>query len=168
MKIYLRLLILFAAAAAVLFVVYLVRQAKAPQSAIIARERNRVYSSRETDRMKNDPLYASKLQEQLALLDYRLAVAYNTENDPDKAIAVLQRLIAEEEAGETSGIPRRSRSYMLEADYYEALKESYELKHDAADVNKALDRYAELRTKASELRRLESRAEGRSMGSPAD
>jgi hypothetical protein len=168
MKTYLRFIILLAVAAAVLLVIYLVRQATEPQSAIIARERNRVYAARDSERMKNDPVYASRVRDRLAFLDYRQAVACNGENKPDGAIDILQRLINDEEAKEKDGMRRRSRSYLQEANYYEALKESFELKHDAAEVNKALDRYTQLMTKAAETRRLESREEGRSAGPPAD
>ncbi len=168
MKPYLRSIVLFAAAAAVLFVIYLVRHAIEPQSAVIARERKTVFASEDKDRMKSDPIYAGEVREKLAFLDYRLAVAYNAEQKPDKAIDILQRLIRDEEDTEKSGVPRRSRSYMREADYYEVLKESFELKHNDAEVNTALDRYGQLRTKALELRRLESREDGRHVGQPAD
>jgi hypothetical protein len=168
MKTYLRLTVLVAVFAAILFAVYLVRQATVPQSAIIAKERNRLYASRDKKRMVNDPIYAGELEDKLALLDYWMAVAYNDEKKPDKAIAILQRLINDEEARDKDSIPRRSRSYMHEANYYEALKESFELKHEMAEVNKALDRYTQLKIKAAELRRLESRDDGKYVGSPAD
>ena len=168
MKGYLRLIVFFFTAAAILIVIYLARQATEPQSAIFARERNRFYASRDKDRMSTDPVYAGEVRDRAAFLDYRLAVAYNTEHKPDQAIEILQRLINEEEAREKGGLPRRSRSYMREADYFEALKESFELKNDAAGVNRALDRYTRLRTKALELRRLENREDGRHVGAPAD
>jgi predicted Zn-dependent protease len=168
MKTYLRLTILVAVSAAIVFAVYLVRQATVPQSVIIAKERNRLYSSRDKKRMAGDPVYAGDLDDKLALLDYWMAAAYNDENKPDKAIAILQRLINDEEAREKGGISRRSRSYMHEANYYEALKESFELKHEVAEVNKSLDRYTQLKIKAAELKRLESREDGKYVGSPAD
>lgn len=168
MKSYLRLTIVVAVFAAILLAVYLVRQAAVPQSAIIAKERKRVYTSRDVKRMANDPVYAGELEDKLALLDYWMAVAYNDENSPDKAIAILQRLINDEEAGEKSGIPRRSRSYMHEANYYEALKQSFELKHDVAEVNRSLDRYTQLKIKAAELKSLESREDGKYVGTPSD
>ncbi len=168
MRTYLRLTILVAVFAAILLAVYLVRQASVPQSAIIARERDRIYASRDTTRMANDPVYAGELADKLALLDYWMAVAYNSEKKPDKAIAILQRLINDEEAREKGSIPRRSRSYMHEANYYEALKESYELKHDMAEVNTSLDRYTQLKIKAAELRRLESMEDGKYVGTPSD
>ncbi len=167
MKAYLRIVVFFIVAAVILIVLYLARQAE-PQSAAIARERNRYYASQDQERMKKDPIYAVEVREKLAFLDYRQALACNAEHKPDQAIEILRRLINEEETGEKSGIPRRSRSFMREADYYEALKESFELKNNAAEVNKALDRYAQLRTKASELRRLESREDGKHVGLPAD
>ncbi len=168
MKIYLRSAIVVAVAAAIMLAVYVVRQTTVPKSAIIAKERKRVYASRDQKRMANDPVYAGELEDKLALLDYWLAVAYNDENDPDKAIAILQRLISGEEAGDKSGIPRRSRSYMHEANYYEALKQSYELKHEVAEVNRSLDRYTQLKIKAAELKRLESREDGSYVGTPSD
>jgi hypothetical protein len=167
-KTYLRLTILVAVFAAILLAVYLVRQATVPQSSIIAKERNRLYASRDMKRLANDPVYASELEDKLALLDYWMAVAYNAENKPDKAIAILQRLINNEEAGEKGGMPRRSRSYMHEANYYEALKGSFELKHEAAEVNKALDRYTQLKTRAGELKKLESREDGKYVGTSSD
>jgi len=168
MKTYLRLTILVAVVAAILLAVYLVRQAAVPQSAIIAKERSRLYASRDKKRMANDPAYAGELADKLDLLDYWTAAAYNDENKPDKAIAILQRLINDEEARGRGGIPRRSRSYMHEANYYEVLKESFELKHEGAEVNKALDRYTQLKIKAAELKRLESREDGKYLGSPSD
>jgi hypothetical protein len=168
MKSYLRLIVFFTVAVLLLIGTYLARRATEPQSSIIARERTRVFASRDEDRMKSDPVYAGEVWEKAAFLDYRLAAAYNAENNPDKAIDVLQRLIRDEEAKEKGVIRRRSRSYMKEADYYETLKESFELKHDEAGVNKALDQYARLRTTALQLRIRESREDGRSVGSPAD
>ena len=168
MKNYLRLAIPLAVVAAILLVFYVVRQAAVPQSAIIARERDRVYASRDEGRMAADPAYAGQLEDKLALLDYWTAKAYNDENQPDKAVAILQRLIDTEEARGKDGIPRRSRSYLHEANYYEALKASFELKHEVAEVNKALDRYTQLKTKAAELRRVESREEGKYVGRPSD
>ncbi len=168
MKLYWRLIIFAAVAAAIWFLISMVRHAAESPSAVIARERNRFYASRDKDRMKNDPIYAAETREKTASLDYRLAIAYIAEHKPDQAIEILQRLVSEEEASGKSGIPRRSRSYMKEADYYEALKESFELKNNAAEVNRALDRYAQLRTKALELRRSESSEDGSHLGAPAD
>ncbi len=168
MKTYVRIVLFVAVASAVVLAFHAARRATEPQSAVIDREIDSFSASRDKDRMQRDPIYAAQVREKKALLDYRLAVAYNRENKPDKAIEILHRLIREEESTEKSGIPRRSRSYMKEADYYEALKESYELKKEPSEVNRALDRYAQLRTKAMELRRLESSEDGRHVGRPAD
>jgi hypothetical protein len=168
MKSYLRLAILFGVAAAIFLAVYVAQRATVPQSAVITKERNRIYTSRDKTRMANDPIYAGEIEDKLALLDYRIAVAYNDENKPDKAVAILQRLIHDEEAREKGSMPRRSRSYLHEASYYEALKESFELKHDVAEVNKALDRYTQLKIKAAELKSLESREEGKYVGPSSD
>jgi len=168
MKSYLRYAALFAVAVVILVGIYILRQATEPESAIIAKERGRLFDSRDKGRQEKDPVYARELEEKLDFLDYRLAVAYNAENQSGKAADVLRRLIRNEEAGERSGIPRRSRSYADEARYYEALKESFDLKHDQAEANKALDRSTELMMKAAELRRTEGREEGRHVGAPAD
>jgi cell division protein FtsN len=167
MKTYLRLIVLFAVAVVVLLAVYLIRQATEPESAIIARERNKVYASRDRSRMEKDPLYAGELKDRLRFLDYRLAVTYNAENKPDKAIDVLKQLIKEEEATE-KGIPRHSRSYADEARYYETLKESYDLKHDEANAEKASAFRNELMAKAGERKKLESKEEGKHVGSSTD
>jgi hypothetical protein len=167
-KTYLRFIVLFVVAAAILFVIYLVRQATEPQSALIARERNRVYVSRDNDRMKNDPAYAGYLVDQLAFLDHRLAVAYNEENHPDKAIAILRRLIDDEEAKEKGGLRRRSLSYTNEANYFETLQASFDLKHDEAEVIKALDRRIQLMAKARELGRTEKSEEGKFVGTQSE
>ncbi len=167
MKAYLRYLLLLVVVAAVLLVVYAVRQATEPESAIIARERNNLVASRDESRAGKDPFYERDLQRKLDFLNFRLAVAYNAEQKPDKALEVLQRLIDKEEEKEKSGLPRRARSYTNEADYYEALKTSFDLKHDEAEANRALERRMQLLTKAAELSRLENREEGRTVG-PAD
>ncbi len=168
MKFHVRVVVFVAVAAAIWLAIYLARHATGSLSDTVAGERARVSATLDQDRMKRDPVYASAVREELAMLDYRLAVALTAEHKPDRAIDILQRLISEEDSSGKGGIPRRSRSYMREADYYEALKEAFELKNDAAEVNKALDRYAQLRTKALELRRIESSEEGRYVGQPAD
>lgn len=168
MKTYLRIAVLSVVAAAVLFTAYLVRQASAPQSAIVAMERYKVYASRDKGRMESDRLYALDIQEKLDFLDYRLAVACNEEDKPDEAITVLQKLINNEEAKGKNGAPRRARSYLNEARYYEALKESYDLKHDEAGGKTAAEKRAELMTMAAEAGKRESSEEGKSVGSSGE
>ncbi len=164
MKTFLRLALLFITAGAILIVVYVAKQASAPASAVIARERNRVYAERDKSRMENDPIYAVEFQDRLLMLDYRLALAYNAENKPDDAIAVLQRLIGDEEAKGNSGPPRRSRSYLNEASYYKALKESFDLKHDDAAATRAAAHSEELMARAEQRKKIESSEEGKSVG----
>ncbi len=168
MKTYLRITVLFVVAVGILFVIYLAKRATEPQSAMIIRERDRVYAAQDKDRMKNDPVYAAEIQDRLAFLDYRTSLAYNDEKQPDKAIAILQRLIEDEEAKEKGGIRRNARSHANEADYYEALQTSFELKHDEAQANKALDRRTQLMSEARKLERLENREEGKYVGPSAD
>jgi len=168
MKTYLRIVLLFAVAGAVLAIVFVVRQASLTESAIIARERSRVYESRDKVRMGKDPNYALDLQDKLQYLDYRRATAYNKENKPDESIALLEGLIRDEEAKGQQGLPRRSRSYLNEARYYEALEASYDLKHDEAAVKKAAERRGFLMARAAELEKKESAEEGKRVGSPRD
>ncbi len=164
MKTYLRLALLFIVVAAVFIVIYTVKKAAAPESAIISAERNRMYAEQDKSRMQNDPIYAVEFQDRLQILDFRLALTYNSENKPDEAIAVLQRLISGEEAKGKSGPPRRSFSYFNEARYYGALKESFEIKHDEAAATKAAVRSDELKARAEQLKKIESSEEGKSVG----
>jgi len=168
MRRYMRLMIFFIVAVAILFFIYVVKQTSAPESVIIAKERDQIYASRDKSRLEKDPLYARELQDKLQFLDNRLAVAYNAENRPDEAIAVLQQLISDEEVKGKTGILRRSRSYLNEAQYYEVLKESYDLKHDENNAQKAAKSREDLLAKAAELRIRESREEGKSVGLHAE
>jgi len=168
MKRYMRLMVFFIVAVAILFFIYVVKQTSAPESVIIAKERDQIYASRDKSRLEKDPLYARELQDKLQFLDNRLAVAYNAENRPDEAIAVLQQLISDEEVKGKTGILRRSRSYLNEAQYYEVLKESYDLKHDENNAQKAAKSREDLLAKAAELRIRESREEGKSVGLHAE
>jgi hypothetical protein len=168
MKTDMRLIVVFSAAAAILLMVYLAKRSTDPQSAIIAGERERLYASRDDVRMKQDLIYAGALGDRLAFLDYRTAVAYNDEQQPDKAIVILRRLINDEETREEGGIRRRSRSYANEADYYDVLHTSFELKHDEAEANRALDRRMQLLSRAREQRRLEKRETGKYVGTAED
>ncbi|HET6363781.1 MAG TPA: hypothetical protein VFG02_01925 [Nitrospirota bacterium] len=168
MRRYMRLMVFSIVAVAILFFIYVLKQTSAPESAIIAKERDQIYSSRDKSRLEKDPLYARELQDKLQFLGARLAVAYNAENRPDEAIAILQQLISDEEAKGKTGILRRSRSYVNEAQYYEVLKESYDLKHDEDNAQKATKSREDLLAKAAELRIRESREEGKSVGLHAE
>jgi hypothetical protein len=163
-----RLMVFFIAAIAILLLIYVVKQTSAPESVIIAKERNKMYASRDKNRLEQDPLYSRELQDKLQFLDVRLAIAYNAENRPDEAIAVLQRLIGEEEAKGKTGVLRRSRSYLNEARYYEVLKESYDIKHDEDNAQKAAKNREDLLVRAAELRTREGREEGKSVGLRAE
>lgn len=168
MKRYLRPVIFFAIAAAIILGVYLSQTALAPMSSMIAKERSGLARSRDEVRAGKDPAYARSIEEKLHILGYRLAMAYNAENKPDKAIAVLQQLIDEERAKEKSGVQRNSRSYLNEARYYEAMAESYDLKKDENSANMARNDRIKLLGKASEMRKQESKEEGRTMRSDVD
>lgn len=168
MRGYMRLMIFFIVAVAILLFIYVIKQTSAPESVIIAKERDQIYASRDKSRLEKDPLYARELQDKIQFLGYRLAVAYNTENRPDEAIAVLKQLISDEEVKGKTGILRRSRNYLNEAQYYEVLKESYDLKHDEDNAQKAAKSREDLLAKAAELRIRESREEGKSVGLHAE
>lgn len=168
MKRYVKLAVFFAAAGLVVLAVYLAREASAPLSAIMVQERNKLSRSYDKDLAGKDPVHARELEEKLRFLDYRLAMAYNAENKPEAAIAVLQQLIDGECAKEKSGVPRNSRSYLNEARYYEAMAESYDLKKDEESANQARHERIKLLGKASELRKQENREEGRTVRPDAD
>jgi hypothetical protein len=168
MKPYRKLAVLFAVAATVVIAVYLARTALAPMSAMIAKERNNLARSVDQDRALRDPAYTHAVEEKLHILGYRLAMAYNAENKPDKAIEVLRKLIDDERAREKIGAQRNSRSYLNESRYYEAMAESYELKEDENNANRARHERIKLLSKASELRKQENREEGRTVRSDVD
>ncbi len=168
MKTYVRITILSVLVVLIMLAVYTMRRVSAPESAIIAHERNAIYMARDKDRMEKDPTYAIEMRERLQFLDLRTAVAHIAENNPDAAIAVLQQLIAEEEAQVKSGIGGRSRSYVNEMRFYETLKDAYELKKDEAGAKKAMEAYEVLLLKAAEARKRESQEEGKLVGSPRD
>ncbi len=168
MKTYVRIAILFAVVGALALVVQAARLAAAPQSSIIAKGRDKLFSSRDADRMKTDGAYAHEIEQKLQILDYRIAMALNSENKPDEAIAILSRLIAHEAAREQKGVRRSSQSYMHEAHWYEALQVSYGLKRDDAGAAKAKDQRFKLMMRAGEARKIEHRGEGRHVGQAAD
>lgn len=168
MKRYMKLAVFFSAAVLVVLAVYLAREASAPLSAIMVQERNKLSRLYDKNLAEKDPVHAHELEEKLRFLDYRLALAYNAENEPDAAIEVLQKLIDDERAKEKSGAQRNSRSYLNEARYYEAMAESYELKKDENNANTARHERIKLLGKASELRKQKNREEGRTMRSDSD
>ncbi len=163
-KFYLKISALLITTGVAVFLVLMMKEASRPESVIIAGERKKLADSTDKDRAGKDPVYARNVDEKLRFLDYRLAVAFNTENKPDQAIALLKKLISSEEAKSKRGLPRRSRSYYNEAEYYEALIESLTIKKDEAGVNEAEQMRDKQQRKALELKKMEEREEGRSVG----
>lgn len=164
MKTYLKIALLVFAVVAIAFVLFIMKEASKPESSIIAGERDRLARSLDKDRAKKDEDYSRDLEHKLQFLGYRLALAYIGENKADEAIAVLDKMIQDEEAKSRSGRPRRSRSYFDEANYYDALIEAYQLKRDDARAIEAARTHDELMARAWELKRQEERGEGRSVG----
>ncbi|HUJ17420.1 MAG TPA: hypothetical protein VL197_05445 [Nitrospirota bacterium] len=164
MKINMRLVALFTAAVALAAGFYIVQQASAPESSIIAREKKRIAASFDKSRVEKDPVYAIEFQDKLQVLDYRLAMAYKSEDKPDAAIAVLQKLIADEEGGSSQGGVRRSASYLKEVRYYDALQALYGMKHDEATAERAMERRNDLMARAEAAKRRERMEEGKSIG----
>jgi predicted Zn-dependent protease len=162
LKAYIKMTVFFIFAVAVLLVLYFMRESSKPESAIIAAERANLVHTKDTKRAEQDPVYAASLESKLRFLDYRQAVAYNSENRPDDAIVILLRIIRDE-SQLREGVPRRSRSYTAEAQYYEALASSYELKKDNDAAEKAMQRREELLARAAETRKIEELAEGKSI-----
>ena len=168
MKTYVKIAILSVVVVLIMLAVYTMRRVSAPESAIIAHERDAIYAARDKNRLEKDETYAVEMRDRLQFLDLRTAVAYIAENNPDAAIAVIQKLIAEEEAQAKSGVARRSRSYVNEMRFYETLENAYELKKDEAGARKAMEAYDALLQKAAEARKRESREEGKHVGSATD
>ncbi len=167
MKFYGKVAAFFISAGVIVFFLLLMKEASKTESVIISGERKRLADSVDKSRADTDAVYARTIDEKLSFLDYRLAIAFNTENKPDEAIAVLKKLISAEEGKALHGLKRRSRSYFNEAEYYEVLIESFEIKKDEAGARTAVQNREELLRKASELKKSEEREEGRSVGLPA-
>lgn len=159
MRQYWRIILFFTLAIVVTAAAYVVRNATKPLSAIILKERAALARSLAEAVPSQDPAEARKADEKLKILGYRLAMAYNKEEKPDKAIPVLEEMIAQERARE----PRTAISYHDEARYYAVLAVSYELKHDQAALEKARDAQGELISRAVEAKKKESRGEGKSI-----
>ena len=154
-------LLLAAAAATALFLYW---PAAAPSdSRSIAFEKSRLAGSLDQARVANDPVYARKFEMKLKDLDYLLAKAFIRENDPDAAIAVLQKLISDEVAGSNGLARRRYRSWMDEARYYEALRQSNRLKRENAEAERADQRRGEILARAQAAKNEEQLEEGRSI-----
>jgi len=163
MKQYIRLIALFVIVAGLVIVFYAARQATAPESAIIAQERDRWTAGFDEVRAGRDPVYATEFQNRAAFLEYRVALALIKEGDPDRAIPVLQKLIEQEEASAQGG-SRRFRSLQKEASYYEALAQAYELKHDAGSVQQAVEARSAVLARADDAKRKERQEEGKWVG----
>jgi len=157
---YLKIAALFIGVVAVVLVLYVIKETSKPESGIIAEERARFARSKDNSRARQDLLYATSFENKLRFIDYRLAVAYNSENRPDDAIAILERII-KEESQEKNGIPLRSQSYAAAAIYYEALARSYELKQNPDNMKKAMQSREEMLSTAEELRKKEDLEEGK-------
>ena len=168
MKTYVKITILFVVVALIVFAVYAMRRVSAPESALIAHERDAIYAARDKNRMEKDETYAVEMRDRLQFLDLRIASAYIAENNPDAAIAVIQKLIADEESQMKKEAAPRSRSLVNEMRFYETLKNAYELKKDEAGVKKAAEASDALQLKAADARRRESREEGKHVGSAGD
>lgn len=160
MKSYLKIAALCIAVVAVALILYFMKETSKPESGIIAEERATFARSKDNRRAGQDLLYATSFENKLRFIDYRLAVAYNSENRPDDAIAILQRII-KEESQEDNGIPRRSQNYAAAAQYYEALARSYELKQEPDNVKMAMQSRGEMLSAARESKKKEDLEEGK-------
>jgi hypothetical protein len=162
-----RLVVLFVVVTGLVIVYTLVRQADAPESAIIGRERDKLIADSDKARASQDPAYAAEIRNKAAFLDYQIALAYLKENRPDAAIPVLQKLIQDEEASGRGGV-RRFRSFQREADYYQALATAYDLKHDASLSEDATEAKNRLLSEGQEAKRRERQEEGKWVGKSGD
>jgi predicted Zn-dependent protease len=159
-KPYVKIAALCIAVVAVMLILYVMKETSKPESGIIAEERARFARSKDNSRAEQDVLYATSFDNKLRFIDYRLAAAYNSENRPDDAIAILQRII-KEESQEKNGIPLRSSNYSAAAQYYEALARSYELKQDPDNMKKATQSRGEMLSAALESKKKEDLEEGK-------
>jgi hypothetical protein len=164
MKTPLKITALFFVVAVIAFALFLMKEASKPESSIIAAERDKLSRSLDKDRDQKDENYVRDLKNKQQFLSYRLALAYTAENKPDEAVAVLDKMIRDEEAKTPGGRPRRSRSYFDEARYYDALIRAYELKKDDTGAQKAARIHDELMARALEQKKQEERGEGKSVG----
>jgi hypothetical protein len=164
MKTPLKITALFFVVAVIAFALFLMKEASKPESSIIAAERDKLSRSLDKDRDQKDENYVRDLKNKQQFLSYRLALAYTAENKPDQAVAVLDKMIRDEEAKTPGGRPRRSRSYFDEARYYDALIRVYELKKDDTGAQKAARIHDELMSRALEQKKQEERGEGKSVG----
>ena len=168
MKTYVKIAVLFIVAALIVFAVYALQRASLPESAIIAHERDAIYASRDKIRMEKDVTYAVDMRDRMQFLDLRTAAAHIAENNPDAAIAVIRKLIAEEEAHAASGVARRSRSYVSEMHFYETLASAYELKKDDDGAKKAMATHDTFLQQAAEAKKRENTEEGKHVGLAGD
>jgi hypothetical protein len=166
MKNNVRLVVLFVVAIGLVIVYALAQQAAAPESAIISRERSKMIADVDKARASQDSVYAAEIREKASFLDYRMALAFLKENNPDSAIPVLQKLIQDEETSSNS--PRRFHSFQREADYYQALATAYDLKHDAPASGKADEARTRLLAEGQEAKGRERQEEGRWVGKSSD
>lgn len=164
MKMYLRIAALVLVAGVVAIVFYMMREASKSESRIIAEERGKIAAALDKARAGKDAAHARELEGKLHFLDYRMAVAYNSENKPDQAVIVLNRLIKEAQASVKPGESRKSRNYFDEAKYYDVLIAAYQMKHDTDAVKQASMYREDLFAKAMELKKLEDQKEGHSVG----
>jgi tetratricopeptide (TPR) repeat protein len=162
MRLIVKILAFFSLAAVVVLVVYGTRRASLSESEIILQERSNLSRMLEQAGSQKEPSH--ELEEKLRFLDYRLASVYNAEGKPDAAIAVLEKLIAQER----SRAQRKADSYSNEARYQEALARSYTLKKDEARAASALKLHDELMAKAIEQRKQERRGDGKFVGTPSE
>ena len=157
MKQYRRIIILVAAALAVASVAYILRGATRPMSAIIAGERAALADALSRKGSSLEPKELRRSENKLKLLGYQLAMAYNAEGKPDRAITVLEQLIQEEQAKE----PRTSLSYHEEARYQGILAVSYELRGDHEAAEKARSAQGELTSLSVQTKKKERAEEGK-------
>ncbi len=156
MKRFWKFLLLFAFVAAAAFIIYIALEVAAPVSSMIAKERDTLARSSGGE---GDPL---RTAEKLQALDFQLAVAYNAEDKPDKAITVLENMIKTEQAKGPSA--RSSRSYRNEARYYETMIDSCIMKKDEECAELSRHRRLDALSRAENQKRQEMLKEGKSMG----
>jgi len=148
----------------VLFLYIMGEQAHEPASSLIVKERDKLARSLQDDPSPRNASAAAESAEKLADLDHRLAMAYIAENRPDTAVAVLERLIRDEEGRGAGEGMRSPRSYRKLSRYYEALSDAYELMRNDSEAMSAKNKRIEMLSKAEDAKRREVLKEGKTVG----
>lgn len=164
MKRFLKIFFLVVAVLTVAFILYVAIEVATPVSSMIAKERDQLARSLKEHRAGKDADEADRIAAKIEALNFQLAVAYNAEDRPEKAITVLENLIKIEQSKAAAERGRNSRSYRSEARYYETMIDSCVMKKDEDCAERARHRRLDALSRAEDRKRQEMLKEGKSVG----